>query len=147
MAPKTTFFGRQEANRCPDLAGNLFPETICRIVEPKQSRNHDGEVDAAPALAQPVNVPEVQPERELVDDQRRADSKDRRQPWVKPFRPQRDAQEADEQEDHDAPYEVMDVETASGHDVADREKAIADAEGQRAQENEGCDEGHPHTQR
>src|SRR5205807_1962152 len=116
-ARQSALLTADEFDRRLQYGQDLLPEAIRRIVEAQQGSDQDGDVDAAPARGQPVHVLEIEPEGVLVEDQGGADAEDRPQPRMEPFRPERDAEEPDDQEDQDSPDEVMDVQPAAGHDI------------------------------
>ena len=105
---------------------------------PSSVRDHDG-VERGPALLGPVDVFEVDPQRELVEREARADAEERREDLVPGTAGlQREAQESCAQQEHDSPDEVMDVQAALRLDAAGppRHAGTADQAGARANEEE-----------
>src|SRR4029077_12774331 len=78
----------------------------------QQAGEYEDDVDAHAALALPVDVLTVQPERELVERERGADAEEDRGEAGDPARPDAHLEQphvADEDQECDAPHQVMDV--------------------------------------
>src|SRR5712691_6488262 len=104
----------------------------------EQAAEDEHDVDAHTALALPVNVLQVQPERELVERQRGADAEEDRGEAGDPARPDAHLEQphvADDDQYRDAPHQVMDVGSARA-DVVERADAGADRDRDRAHDPE-----------
>ena len=109
----------------------------------EQRRDHDG-VERGPPLLGPVDVFEVDPQRELIEGESRTDAEERREDVVPgTVRLEGEAEESRAQQEHDPPDEVMDVQAALRLDAPGPpgHAGAADQAGARANEEEGREEG------
>src|SRR5690606_30472936 len=106
-----------------------------------QGGGQDDHLDALPALLAPVDVVEVEDQRELVEDQARADAEDHGGDGRAEAVPSaRDRGEAADDGEDDAGHDVVDVQVAGLH-VAEGALARADQAGDDPGDDEGEDEG------
>src|SRR6266849_5367024 len=104
----------------------------------EQAGEYEHDVDAHSALAIPVDVLQVQPERKLVERQRGADAEEDRGEAGDPARPDAHLEQphvTDDDQYRDAPDQVMDVGSARA-DVVERADAGANRDGDRAHDPE-----------
>src|SRR5713226_663347 len=105
----------------------------------EQAGEYEHDVDAHAALALPVDVLQVQPERKLVERERGADAEEDRGEAGDPARPDAHLEQpdgADDDQYRDAPDQVMDVGSARAH-VVEWADAGADRDRDRPNDPEG----------
>jgi hypothetical protein len=104
----------------PTSAGSSKPEWAHPDDhETREQGGNDDRVNRGAPLLGPVDVLEVQPQRELVECERRADAEaDRRE--LPPRRPQvaRERQKARQEQEGNSPHEMVDVQATLGFEVA-----------------------------
>ncbi len=108
-------------------AAELDPEAGAQHAQRQDGGGDDDGVDALPPLLRPVDILEVQPERELVERQRGADPEQDRVRLAVVVRRQADAEVAADEQQQDARHEVVQVGAAAGGDVAEDPRVAAGA--------------------
>src|SRR5437879_6275823 len=120
-----------------ELLDDLAKKGAAPDADRKKRGEDEDHVHADSAGMFPVDVPQVQPERELIQGQGGADAEgesgDARHP-VRAHSLLDQPDIADQQQDEDAPHQVMDVEAAAGGDVLKRADAGPDQVGDEADE-------------
>src|SRR5438477_8026326 len=115
---------------------------------PDPGRQEPGEdehgVDALAALPLPVHVAKVEKQRELVQRERRTDAEEDGGQAGDPARADADLQQPhvpDQEQEQDAPHQVMDMEPAAGRHVVERADTGADHRSDRADDAERDEKG------
>src|SRR4029077_12025395 len=96
-----------------DLGGHVDPAAKADQQHPRDGRRDDHGVDRPPALLLPIDVLQVEPEREFVERQPRPDAEEHSDdlpPWT--VRRDRNGDVAEDQEQQDAPDQVVNVRPA-----------------------------------
>jgi len=142
-----------------DAVGKVDPDSKAEDHHRRQDRRQDHGVDRAPALLLPVDVAQVEPQRELIQRQCRADAEQDGEDLAKRRAgSERDPDVADDQDQDDAEHEVMDVgaldldvarppaDVGADHVGAEAYEAEREQEGEQEEELRllaGLDEGVP----
>jgi hypothetical protein len=133
---------RLVADRRDHFAGRPAPERRRAEVGAEHREHPERDVDADPALARPVHVPQVEQQGELVDDERRADPVRQTEPGVVAGRVDDERRQPDRHQQPDPPDVMVQVRAADGQ-VAERADAVADGVCQQPEAAECHAEGHP----
>ena len=123
---------------------------LAESVHGEQGRDDGGGFDGLDALRRPVNVSEAQPQGELVERQRESDTKDDCDAQMPLLRASGQGDESGGHQEQDAPKQMMDVQPARGHHVAERpvrEDTEVDDGGQSAQDAERDQKGEERAER
>jgi hypothetical protein len=128
--------GRSERSRC-DLNGGVarvlrtpfqveevsrdsMEKGLAESVYGEKGRDDGGCLDGLDAFTRPVNVGEAQPQGELVERQPEGDAKDDCDAQMPLLRASGQGDESGRHQEQDAPKQMMDMQPARCHQVAER---------------------------